>query len=284
MEIEEPAHGFEAIGGYEYLKQFVRENIINVLSNPKKAEALGLRPPRGLLLFGPPGTGKTIFARALAKELKIPLLRFKTEHVVSKWYGETERNVSKAIKLAESVAPCIVFIDEIDRFGKRDSGDHEVTRRTFSIILEWLGSEERKAIILGTTNVPEQLDDAFLRVGRFDYHIPVLYPDRDARYEILRVHTGVKRKIPIDENDYEVILDETAFATEFFSGAELEELTLRVSRYIFREGRDVATWSDFERAINTFSIDIEARKEIQAKYVELAKSLCNDREILSRIC
>jgi ATP-dependent 26S proteasome regulatory subunit len=281
LEIEEPKQGFEAIGGYEYLKNFVKDNIVNVLTRPEKATRLGLRLPRGLLLFGPPGTGKTVFARALAKELKIPFLRFKTEHVVSKWYGETERNVARAIKIAESVAPCIVFVDEIDRFGRRGRDEHEVTKRTFSILLEWLGSEERKAIILGTTNVPEQLDEAFLRVGRFDYHIPVLYPDRNARLEILKVHTNVKRQVPLED---ETVLEEVADVTELFTGAELEELVLRAARNAFRRDSETVSWDDFQKAIHSFSIDEKTRKEQYTRYIELAKTLCNDKDILAKIC
>ncbi len=280
VEIEEPKQGFEAIGGYQYLKEFVKENVIDVIHESERASKLGIRLPRGLLLFGPPGTGKTVFARALAKELRMPFLRFKTEYVVSRWYGETERNVARAIKLAESVAPCIVFIDEIDRFGKRSNDEHEVTKRMFSILLEWLGSEERKAIILGTTNVPEQLDEAFLRVGRFDYHIPMLYPDRDARHEILNVHTQVKRNVPLED---ETVLEEAADLTELFSGAELEELVLRAARNAFKTRKDVVEWDDFEKALQSFRIDAKARREQQAKYMELARRLCNDGDILARI-
>ena len=90
LDIEEANYGFEAVGGYDVLKDFIKENVIKILQNPKKAEKLGLRPPRGLLLFGMGGTGKTLFAKALAKELKLPFLRLRTENIVSKWYGEIE--------------------------------------------------------------------------------------------------------------------------------------------------------------------------------------------------
>lgn len=277
MEIENPQFGFEAIGGYDYVKDFARNYIIRVLREKERAEKLGLRPPRGLLLFGPPGTGKTVFARALAKELQIPFLRLKTENIVSRWYGETERLTSRAIKLAEAIAPCVVFVDEIDRFGARSEDQHEVTKRTFSILLEWLGDENRKSIIVGTTNVPEQLDEAFVRVGRFDYAVPVLYPDREARRQILEVHTKVKRKVPL-EDDY--FLDEIAEMTEGFSGAEIEELVIRAARNAFVKDRDTVSFEDFNEALESFRIDAGQREETTRKYVELAARFCNDRTLL----
>jgi len=192
LDIEQPEHGFEAVGGCDILKRFIMNNVVKVLRNPDKAKRLGLRPPRGILLFGPPGTGKTWFARALAKELQLPFLRLRTEKIVSMWYGETSRNLAKALEISESVAPAVLFIDEVDRFGKRGGlTEHEESRRAFSILLEWLGDARRKTIVVATTNRPEDLDEAFRRVGRFDYIIPMLYPDLKARLEILNIHTNV---------------------------------------------------------------------------------------------
>jgi len=281
LEIEQPEFGFEAVGGYDIIKNFIKDNVIKVLRNPKRAERLGIRPPRGILLFGAPGTGKTHFARALAKELGIPFLRLRTEKIVSKWYGQTARNIAKAIEIAESVAPCVLFIDEIDRFGRRGHiTEHEESRRAFSILLEWLGDERRKTIVIGTTNRPEDLDEAFRRVGRFDYLIPVLLPDKDARREILRVHTSVVRKVPLADD---VDLDEIAKETEFFSGAELEELVLRAARNALKEDRDVVTMRDFEKALKTFRINKEERREQMKRYLELAKEYTNDAEFLGSL-
>ena len=281
LDIEEPQYGFEAVGGYDIIKNFIKDNIIKILRKPKKAERLGIRPPRGLLLFGAAGTGKTHFARALAKELGIPFLRLRTEKIVSMWYGQTSRNIAKAIEIAESVAPCVLFIDEIDRFGRRGHiTEHEESRRAFSILLEWLGDERRKTIVIGTTNRPEDLDEAFRRVGRFDYLIPVLYPDTSARKEILRVHTSVIRKVPLADD---VDLDEIAKETEFFSGAELEELVLRAARNALREDRDIVTMEDFEKALRTFRINKEQRKEQMERYLKLAYEYTNDAEFLENL-
>lgn len=278
LDIEEPAHGFEAVGGYQVLKDFIRDNVIKILQNPKKAEKLGLRPPRGLLFFGMGGTGKTHFARALAKELKLPFLRLRTENIVSRYYGETESRMAKAIEMAEEVAPCILFIDEIDRFGQRGQlGEHEATRRTFSILLEWLGDERRKTIVVATTNRPQDLDEAFIRVGRFDYLIPVLLPDREARRQILEVHTSVVRKVPLDKD---VDLDEIADRTEYYTGAELQELVLRASRNALREDRSKVTMDDFDNALLTFRINRTVRMRQVDEYLALANQFCNDIKFL----
>ncbi len=281
LDIEEPEHGFEAVGGYQVLKDFIRDNVIKILQNPRKAEKLGLRPPRGLLLFGMGGTGKTWFAKALARELKLPFLRLRTENIVSKYYGETERSMARALELAEEIAPCVLFIDEIDRFGQRGQlGEHEATRRTFSILLEWLGDARRKTIVIGTTNRPEDLDEAFIRVGRFDYIIPMLLPDIEARKQILHVHTKVVRKVPLAK---EVDLDEIAERTEWFTGAELEELVLRSARNALKNDRDKVTAEDFETALATFRINYDARREQMQRYLQLAERFCNDAEFLDNL-
>jgi len=278
LDIEQPSYGFEAVGGYQVLKDFINDNVVKILQNPKKAEKLGLRPPRGLLLFGMGGTGKTHFARALAKELKLPFLRLKTENIVSKYYGETERSMARALELAEEIAPCILYIDEIDRFGQRGQlGEHEATRRTFSILLEWLGDERRKTIVIGTTNRPQDLDEAFVRVGRFDYIVPMLLPDFEARKQILKVHTEVVRRVPLDED---VDLNEIAERTELYTGAELEELVLRAARNALREDRDVVTMEDFHRALETFRVNREVRMRQMDDYMRLAYQFCNDAKFL----
>jgi len=281
LDIEEPTYGFEAVGGYDVVKDFIKVNVIKVLRNPEKARRLGIRPPRGILLFGPAGTGKTHFARALANELKLPFLRLRTEKIVHHLYGQTERLMSRALEIAESIAPCVLFIDEIDRFGQRGKfGEHEVTRRTFSILLEWLGDERRKTIVIATTNRPQDLDEAFIRVGRFDYIIPFLYPDFKARLEILKVHTSIIRKVPLAKN---VDLKQIASRTELWSGAELQELVLRSARITLRRNGNVVTMSDFEEALASFRIPQDIRYEQLQRYLELAERFCNDTQFLENL-
>jgi len=280
LKVETSDYGFEQIGGYDYLKDFIMNNVIKVIKNKEMAESLGLRIPRGILLFGPPGTGKTLFARAIAKEVNLPFVRMKVENLMTKWYGESEEKLLNAIDIIESMSPVIVFIDEIDRLGKRDGDVHEVTRRLFSILLEWLGDKDRKSIIIATTNRPQDLDEALVRVGRFDYIIPVLYPDYDARREILRVHTKVVRNVPLAED---VELDAVAEMSEYFTGAEIEEIVVRAIRYAFREDRNVVNMNDFMSALRSLHIDIDERIKQRDYYYDLAMKFTNDAEILNLI-
>ncbi|MGH8545609.1 MAG: AAA family ATPase, partial [Gammaproteobacteria bacterium] len=247
LELEEPdPRGFGSVGGYEAVKRFISENVVRVLSKRERAMRFAVPLPRGILFFGPPGTGKTLFAKALARGTNLPFINLRTENLYSKYLGESGQRFREAIRLAEQMSPAIVFIDEIDRFGRRSSassdGASEETRRVFNQVLEWLGSESRKSIIVGTTNRPQDLDEAFTRAGRFDYKIPFLYPGRTARKQILDIHLGLVGTKPqppfeISEHELGATVEEVASRAENFSGAELEQLVLRAKRNAFnRDG------------------------------------------------
>jgi SpoVK/Ycf46/Vps4 family AAA+-type ATPase len=295
LEIEEPKEDFDSIGGYEEVKEFINNKIIKVLHSPERAANFAIPLPRGILLFGPPGTGKTLFARALAKKVKLPFINFKTENIYSPWLGESGQRMKTAIKTAEQMSPAIVFIDEIDRFGKRtattDSAGEE-TRRVFSQLLEWLGDQNRKAIIVGTTNRPTDLDEAFIRTGRFDYKVPILYPDKEARLEILRIHLGLpdkygrkspKPKPPLalsDDEFLDFLKKEIVPKTENYTGAELEELVTRAKRNAFERSAEAVGKDDFYRSLQSFRIDREARAQQKREYEDLARKYADEKEFL----
>jgi len=289
-EIEEPEGGFENIGGYNAVKEFVRRYVIDVLKNPARAVRLALPLPRGILLFGPPGTGKTLFARALARETMLPFINLKTENLYSKWLGESGERFRDAMHTAEQMSPAIVFVDEIDRFGKRTGGGSdgasEETHRVFSQVLEWLGQEKRKAVIVGTTNVPEHLDEAFIRTGRFDYKIPILYPGSEARKQILEIHLGLAGNMPgpeMDEAKIKHTISEIVERTHNYSGVELKELVSRAKRRALKNGRDYLIGEDLVRAANAFKIDSGKRESIRQRYIELAEEFTDDSEFLEEI-
>jgi transitional endoplasmic reticulum ATPase len=233
----------------------------------------------------------------LAKEVKLPFINFKTENIYSPWLGESGQRMKTAIKIAEKMSPAVVFIDEIDRFGRRaatsDSAGEE-TRRVFSQLLEWLGSPDRKAIIVGTTNKPKDLDPAFIRTGRFDYKIPVLYPDERARLEILRIHLGLpdeqgkkppKLKPPLalpDKEFLDFLWKEIVPRTDNYSGAELEELVTRAKRNAFERGAKAIGKEDFYQSLKTFRINREEREHEKRYYEELAREYTDDVTFLKR--
>jgi len=271
IEVVESDDDFNSIGGYNEIKEFVTTNIIDVQKNKGRANKLALKLPRGILLYGPPGTGKTYFAKALAKETNLPFINMKTENLYGKYLGESGQRFRTAIEIANQMSPAIVFIDEIDRFGKRtgggDDGASQETSRVFSQVLEWLGDPKREAIIVGTTNEPGHMDDAFLRTGRFDYKIPFLYPNKEARKEILKIHLGLKgnkKKPNMDEEDIIKVLDQIVGATKDFSGAEIEELVNRAKRNAFKSNRDQLRAEDLIYASKCFILP--NRKEIKEKY------------------
>jgi len=295
LEVTDPRSTFEDVGGYQVIKDFVHRYIINVLSRPDHARRLGVPLPRGLLLFGPPGTGKSLFANALASEINLPFINFVTENIYSKWLGESGQNMKNAIRLAEKMSPAVVFVDEIDRFGKRsqasDSASEE-TRRVFSQFLEWLGRPDREAIIVGTTNVPEHLDEAFIRTGRFDYKIPFLYPGPAARLDVMRVHLGLvgkgttKTRSPLAVSEEELLAylrDNVVPQTANFSCAELEEVVTRAKRNAFDRGSDSVALGDFDAAVRSFRIDTRQRQRVIEDYLDEARRLTDDQSFLDAI-
>jgi len=269
-------HGFEAVGGYNNVKEFLKINVIKVYERPDLAERLGIPLPRGLLFFGPPGTGKSWMARALARELGVPLLRLKFENILTRYYGESTSRLDRAIRWMEDMAPVAVFIDEIDQFTKRSEGMHEETRRVYSRMLEWLGDPGRRTFIVAATNRPQDIDEALIRAGRFDYIVPILYPDAEARLEILRVHTSVVRHVPLAED---VNLEEIAVQTNGLSGAEIETIVVRAAKNALREGRGKVTMSDFYDALDRFNTPEDREREVK-EYLQLAARYTNDRLLL----
>lgn len=293
LEVKDPELGFADIGGYQVIKEFIQKYVINVLRFADRAKRFALPLPRGILLFGPPGTGKSLFANALAREVNLPFINLVTENIYSKWLGESGQNLKNAITLAEKMSPAIVFIDEIDRFGKRggsaDSAGEE-TRRVFSQFLEWLGRTDRQSIIVGTTNVPEHLDEAFTRTGRFDYKIPFLYPGQSARLEILLVHLGMRgghrNRAPMSVPDDELagfLLEDIVPVTRNFSGAELEELVVRAKRNAFDRAATGLSPQDLIWAARTFRVDEQQRRETIETCLEQARKFTDDQNFLDSL-
>jgi len=291
LEVRDPTYSFADIGGYQAIKDFIRKYVINVLRDSARARRFALPLPRGILFFGPPGTGKSLFAGALAAEVELPFINLVTENIYSKWLGESGQKMKSAIRLAEKMSPAIVFVDEIDRFGRRaaatDSAGEE-TRRVFSQFLEWLGDPGREAIIVGTTNMPELLDEAFTRAGRFDYKVPLLYPGDAARLDVLAVHLGLKpasrRAGPPLAMDAPAALEflraEVVPRTGDFSCAELEELVTRAKRLAFDRGADALGREDFAAAARSFRVDRESRAAARRRYLEHARRFTDDTAFL----
>jgi transitional endoplasmic reticulum ATPase len=212
---------YEDIGGLDKEIQRVREMIELPLKYPEVFERLGIGAPKGVLLHGPPGCGKTLIARAVAKETDAHFLAVSGPEVIHKFYGESEAKLRKIFEEAEQHAPSIVFLDEIDAIApKRETVVGEVEKRVVAQLLALLdGLRSRgQVIVIGATNIPNVLDPALRRPGRFDREIAIRIPDQKGRREILEIHT---RGMPLAE---EVDLEELAEITHGFVGADLEAL------------------------------------------------------------
>ncbi|MEM0371180.1 MAG: CDC48 family AAA ATPase [Ignisphaera sp.] len=216
-----PRVTWEDIGDLEEVKEKIREIVELPLKHPELFERLGIEPPKGILLYGPPGCGKTLLAKALANETGAYFIAINGPEIMSKYYGESEQRLRQIFEEAEKNAPAIIFIDEIDALApKREEVVGEVEKRVVAQLLTLMdGLKERgRVVVIGATNRPEAVDPALRRPGRFDREIEVPPPDRRARREILAVHT---RNVPLSED---VDLDKLAEITHGYTGADLSAL------------------------------------------------------------
>jgi AAA+ superfamily predicted ATPase len=290
LDIEEPSYGFESVGGYQAVKDLVIGTLIRGMRDPERAKRAAISPPRGLLLFGPPGTGKTLFAKAMARETGLPFINLRTENIFAQHLGESGQRLQNAIRLIEEASPALVFIDEIDRFGKRGGGGSDgasqETQRVFGQMLEWLGDQNRRSVIVGATNEPDHLDDAFIRHGRFSFLVPFLYPDKQARLTILGIHLGLegpKPKPVMNESEVREILEEVANRTKFCSGAEIEAIVDGAKRRFFLSDDGALDKSHLLDSLADFRVDESHRQKQVQRYLDIAGKFGTSAELLRKI-
>ena len=238
---------FSDVAGEDEAKENLAE-IVEYLHDPGKYREIGASMPKGILLVGPPGTGKTMLAKAVAGEAKVPFLSISGSEFVEMFVGMGASKVRDLFSQAKEKAPCIVFIDEIDAIGKKRDGqmggNDEREQTLNQLLTEMDGFEDNTGvIILAATNRPESLDPALLRPGRFDRRVPVELPDLKGREDILKVHA---RKIKVADNvDYNKIARMASGA----SGAELANIVNEAALRAVRDGRKFATQADLEESI-----------------------------------
>ncbi len=249
VEIEVPSVRWEDVGGLQDVKQKLIEAVEWPLKYPEKFEKFGIKPPKGVLLYGPPGCGKTLLAKAIATESEANFISVKGPEIFNKWVGESEKAIREIFRKARQASPCIVFFDEAESvIPRKDTVDDSsgVTNRVSSQLLAEIdGIEELSdVIVIGATNRPDIIDPAALRPGRFDRLIYVPPPDEKARLQILKIYT---RKMPLAP---EVDLKEIASRTEMYSGADLAALCREAALSALRRNIDAEYVSkrDFEEA------------------------------------
>ncbi len=230
--IETPRVGWKNIGDLEEVKQQLKEAVEWPIKHPEIFRKMGIKPPKGILLVGPPGCGKTLLAKAVAKESEANFISIKGPEVLSKWVGESERAIREVFRRARQASPAIVFFDEIDAIASTRGRDISgVTEKVVAQMLtEMDGLEELSdVVVIAATNRPDIIDPALLRPGRFDRIIVVPPPDKKARLEIFKIHT---KKMPLAKD---VNLEKLAEMTEGYSGADIEAVCREAALMALRE-------------------------------------------------
>jgi transitional endoplasmic reticulum ATPase len=279
--IEIPNVKWEDVGGLNDVKKQLKETIEWPLKYPGSFKKLGIRPPIGVLLYGPPGCGKTMLAKAVAHESSSNFISVKGPELLSMWVGESEKHIREIFRRAKQVAPCIIFFDEVDALVPKRGmsiNDHVSERVVSQLLAEISGLEElNDVIVIAATNRPDMIDQALLRPGRFDRQILVPTPDDDARLAILQVHT---RNMPLEKD---VDLKKLAIETAGYSGADLEALAREAGMNAMRKdiNSEKVTAKDFASALrevkpsvtremNEFYAHIIKRKKTQVLEDEVA--------------
>ncbi len=248
--IEKPKVAYEDIGGLEEQLREIREAVEEPMIKPELYKKVGIEPPKGVLLVGPPGVGKTLLAKAVAHKTHATFIRFVGSELVQKYIGEGARLVRELFALAKEKSPTIVFIDELDSIGARrleiaTSGDREVQRTLMQLLAELDGFDPIGDVkLIAATNRPDILDEALLRPGRFDRIIKIPVPNSEARIEILKIHI---RKMNIAEDvDIEIIISKCEGST----GADIKAICTEAGMFAIREGRDTVEMADFDKAVD----------------------------------
>ncbi len=278
--IDIPNIGWEDVGGLEEIKEELREAVEWPLKYPKLFEKAGIRPLNGILLFGPPGCGKTLLAKAIANESRSNFITVKGPEIFSKWVGESEKTVREIFRKARQASPSIIYFDEIDavtaaRISYEGAGSGVTSSVVNQILVEMDGLENRKGVVvIASTNRPDLVDSALLRPGRFDRLLYITVPDLESRIKILEVHTS---EMPLAKD---VSLKHIAQITEGYSGADLENVCREAGMQAIREKKediDKIEYKHFEFALSKIASTLPAN--IIEKYEDMAKVITVSRNI-----
>jgi len=260
LEYSPAEHSMSDIAGLSRLKEWLRRRR-PVFEDPARAREFGLSPPRGILLLGVPGCGKSLSAKAVASEYGLPLIRLDPARLYAKYVGETEQNLRRAIRTAEGMAPIVLWIDEIEKgLGPTaDGGDAGVSQRVFGTFLSWLQDKKEGVFVIATSNDISRLPPELLRKGRFDEIFFVDLPSEAARRQILRLHL-TRRGRDADTFD----LERLAQATEGYSGSELEQAVVSALYAAYGDGGDLTDAHLEQELRDTKPLSVTSAEKIAA--------------------
>jgi transitional endoplasmic reticulum ATPase len=276
--VEVPQVHWDEVGGLKQVKQELMESVEWPLKKPEVFKKMGIKPPRGILLYGPPGCGKTLLARAVATESEANFISIKGPEIFSKWVGESEKAIREVFRKGRTAAPAIIFFDELDAIvpkrglGYADSGASE--RVISQLLTEIDGIESlQNVLVIAATNRPDILDPAVLRPGRFDRMIRVPSPDVESLKEIFKIHTT---GMPLSRD---VVIDELARKAQGYSGADIEAICREAAMISLREDIETTEVSrrDFDFALERVGPSITP--EDDAWYQKFSKRLRRERAV-----
>ncbi|QXT34677.1 CDC48 family AAA ATPase [Sphingomonas sanguinis] len=280
--VQAPTVRWEDVGGLDTAQMKLKEGVELPLKDPDAFRRLGIRPAKGFLLYGPPGTGKTLLAKAVAREAQANFIATKSSDLLSKWYGESEQQITRLFARARQVAPTVIFIDELDSLVPARGGglgEPQVTERVVNTILaEMDGLEElQSVVVIGATNRPNLVDPALLRPGRFDELIYVGVPDKAGRRRILGIQTA---KMPLASD---VDLDDVAARTDRFTGADLGDVVRRAGLIALRKslGATQVNMAAFDEALTEARASVTP--EMERDYEQIAAKLKQDAAAIQPI-
>ncbi len=267
--VERPKVWWKDVGGLGETKDALHDNLILAMKDPSKFLDMGIKPPKGALLYGPPGCGKTLLARALATESGANMILVRGPEILSKWVGESEKAIREIFRKAKTSSPCVVIFDELDSLARYKTGDMDGVGETIlsQLLTEMEEGSSSKVVVIGITNRPDLLDNSLLRTGRLDLSLYVQPPDEKGRLEIIKILTD---KMPLT-ND--VKIKEIAVATQNYSGADLAALCREAAVHAMQNNSNKITSADFASGLKKVKPSIT--KEVDQWYNTLKESISN---------
>lgn len=268
--VERPKVWWDDVGGLEEAKNALMDNLIVAMQEPAKFSKMGIRPPKGALIYGPPGCGKTLIARALATESGANMILVRGPEILSKWVGESEKAVREIFRKAKASSPCVVIFDELDslaRFKASEDGSGVGETILSQLLTEMEEGISSRVVVVGITNRPDLLDSSLLRTGRLDLLLYVAPPDEKGRLEIIKILT---EKMPLGGD---VKLQEIAVSTQNYTGADLAALCREAAVNAMQDNSTKITSADFASALKKVRPSIT--KEVDQWYSTVKEGISN---------